>query len=292
MSFAFAYAALNGTALVGVRNAGLDRREVIIPGSADGALHQTTAAAMRAAPRASFSTLAMRDLAGVLTLNGAVPYCALNGTTGFKAVALKVGTVPGYDSGANHVSRIIASGLLVVDGISWSAGSPAEMACSVFGLSADGTTDPVASAINAALPTLPSLQEQLGLSAIALNSVAMTRVRNLQVSIGHQVENSGPICYAGDLPFPTQLTMPGVAGATEITASFDQSGFADTIGNGTLALQFRVATHNSIGLGATGINVTLATCMAREMQLDRDTRRVEVRATWNGSTNPITIAVV
>jgi hypothetical protein len=292
MTFAVAYAALNGTALVGVQGAGLDRRETIIPGSADGALHQTTAAAMRAAPRATFMSLAMRDLCGALTLTGAVPYVSLNGTTGFKAIALKQGTVPGYDSGANHVSRIMASGLLVVDGISWSSGQPASMAVSVFGLSADGTTDPVASATNAALPTLPTLQEQLGLSAITLNSVAMTRVRNLQVSIAHQVENSNPICYAGDLPYPTQLAMPGVAGATEITASFDQSGFADTIGNGTLALQFRVANHNSIGLGATGINVTLATCMAREVQLDRDTRRVEVRATWNGTTNPITLAVV
>jgi hypothetical protein len=55
MSFAFAYAALNGTSLVGVRNASLDRREVIIPGAADGALHQTTAAAMPQDPETSQS---------------------------------------------------------------------------------------------------------------------------------------------------------------------------------------------------------------------------------------------
>ena len=53
---------------------------------------------------------------------------------------------------------------------------------------------------------------------------------------------------------------------------------------------FAVLNHNGVGLSASVATITLATSVARETQLDRETRRIELRATWNGSTNPISVA--
>jgi hypothetical protein len=287
-TFNFNLVQINGTSLTGVRSSGLDRRESQAVAATDGTLHQTSAPILRTAPRAGFSTLAVRALIGILT-NGNVPYLALNGSTGWRGIALKIGTTPAYDAGTAHIARTMASGMVLLDGITWSPGQPAEAAVSVFGLSADGTTDPVASA-TIALPTLPTAQEQCVLTTLTVNGQAITRVQSLSISIGHQVENSADLCYLNGLPYPTQLQQPGVGGATEITCQIDTRDFAVAVANGTVVATFAVLNHNGVGTSASVATITLAATVARETQLDRETRRIEIRATWNGTTNPISVA--
>ncbi len=288
MSFLFSIVKINGSIYAGVKSSSFDRREQQLPGAADGTVHVTTSPVVHSAPRAGFSLLGFRTLFAALTA-GQVPYLALDGSNGWAGIALKRGTTPGWDSGSTHIERKMARGMLLLDGVTWQPGQPAEAACSVFGLSSDGSADPVASA-SVALPTLPTLQEQLGLSTLTVNGVSLTKVMNLQIGIAHQVENNAADCYLCDLPHPTALQMPGAGGAAEITASIDTKDFDATIANGNLVATFKVLNHNGVGLSANTAVVTIATAVARETQIDRDTRRIELRGTWNGSTNPITLA--
>jgi hypothetical protein len=284
---------LNGSVLSGIKSAGLDRRETHVTLDADGALHQTGDAVIRAAPTARFTTSAARALVALLNPQAghALPYLALDAANGIELVQAKVDdAAPGYKTGTVHGSRKMVRGQLMIDSLRWQSGGTLEASATVFGLSADGTTDPVAVS-TIALPALPVATEQLVLSAITLNGVSIPKVRSVEITYGHKTENNAAECYLASLPYPTMLMQAGVAGPSEITFAIELLDFGATIGNGVLSCTFTALTNLGVGLGTNTLTALVNGSIARDEGLDGSNgtpgaRRITGRGTFDGTTKP------
>lgn len=297
-AFAFNLVRLNNTGnnlLKGIRQPDFQRREKYAPLETDGTLYQTSRPVIRAAPIASFSTVAMRTLVSSLTSAAGIPYQLLDGTNGCELIAGKINpSGPGYEAGSVHARRRYLNGLLMIKGISWRPGDVAEMAAEAFFTAAAGSTDPLtADAI--ALPTIPVGTEQLVLSSITMpgGTISATRVMGYDLSINHQVENNDEsICYNTGLPFPLILKQPGVGGTAEIGLSLEVLDLTGTLANGNVSATFTQLTHNGVGLAATGITVALGNCQIREAGISGKpgARKLDIFPTWDGTTQALTLA--
>lgn len=292
----FTIAAINGTTQLGLRSGSLDyRRQESVLGQ-DGSLHQTSSAVIRTAPVARLSTVAMRTLFTTLGTGDEVPFVALNGSTGlvlYGGVILTTG--PGYAAAGNHKSFTALNGLVFLESIRWSTGSVAEAEFGVYIRSTAGGTDPVTVSNAATLPTISNNTEQLVLSAATLNSVSLTRVNSVDISISHRAENNADECYQLGLPHPVLITEAGPAGQTEIMVTLETTDLTATIGSGQLVLTFTALTALGVGLGSNTATVTVNGVLALDESFSGDNggparRRVQIRGTWDGSNKPLTIA--
>lgn len=295
-AFNFSLAALNGTTLVGLRSASLDRRESQSPIGTDGTLHQTGNGVIRAAPMAQLTTIAVRSLFGVLGTGDEVPFVALNGSTGLVMYGPKINASgPGYDSGSTHKTCTALNGMMLLDRVSWSPGQVAEASASVYITSTAGGTDPI-TVSTAAMPTLPVNTEQMVLSTCTINGTAVSRVASLEVSIGHRAENNDEgVCYNQGLPYPVLLTQAGVAGQTEISATIDTLDLTTAFANGTVVIAFTAISALGVGLGSNTATITINGVLAREQTINGENgaparRQLLIRGTFDGTNKPLTIA--
>ncbi len=282
---------INGTTITGIKGHTLDRREKFASLGSDGNLHRTFVSLKRAAPMVGFSTVAVKTLLSVLT-NADAPMAAITANADL-IYAAQASAAPGY-AGGGHIGRRIAAGHVYLDKLSWSAaGEGLEAAASIFALSSDGTTDPIASFV----PTLaaPTSVEVYALTSATAGGQSLTSMVSAEVNISHKGENNDETnCFSLDLPYPTLMRVAGAGGPIEISGSLetlDQS--VSPSATGTIVLVFTVRAFGAV-TGASTITVTIAGAMIRETTRPAThgspaTRRFEFLARYDGTTKPITI---
>jgi hypothetical protein len=258
MSYGRAYTSINGTAIKSCRSRGVDRRIRAFSAGLDGTLHQTMHNAIRTAPLTTFQTLDLGALLGVLT-NVESPMVALNGSTGLNMVWPKGNSAaPGDASGSVHRSEIMASGACYLDGISWTPGDAAEAACSVFGLNALGTTDPVVTSNTAALPTAVYPDIAYVLTAFTVNSVSITELARFDLRLAHGAKNDDEAhCYLHGKPHPTSVLHPGAGGQIAMELNFETGDLGATVGLGNIVATFTPLAPGAVGTGGTAKTLTM-----------------------------------
>lgn len=258
MSYGRAYTSINGTAIKSCRSRGVDRRIRAFSAGLDGTLHQTMHNGIRAAPITTFQTLDMGALLALLT-NAETPMVALNGTTGLNMVWPKGNSAaPGDAAGSVHRSEIMAGGSVYLDGISWSPGDAAEAACTALGINAAGTTDPVATAQNAALPTAVYPDAAYVLTAFTVNSVSITELARFDLRLAHGAKNDDEAhCYLHGKPFPTSILHPGAGGQIAMELGFETGDLGATVGLGNIVATFTPLAAGAIGTSGTAKTLTM-----------------------------------
>lgn len=292
----FTLAALNGTTLTGLRSMTYDERtQESILGS-DGSLHQTNAAIIRAAPMARGTTVSVRTLFSTLGTGDEVPFVALNGSTGLVLYGGVINTAaPGYAGSGSHRSITGLNGTVFLESVRWSAGQAAEADFVTYFKTSSGGTSPVTKATNASLPTIPAASEQLVLTACTLNSVSLTSLLSVDVTVNPGAENNSDECYSLGLPYPVLVTQAGAGGQTEVTATIETTALVATVGSGDLVLTFTAMNALGTGVGSGTATVTINGVLARDEVIQGDNgaparRRIQIRGTYDGNNAPITIA--
>jgi hypothetical protein len=239
----------------------------------------------------------MRSLFSVLN-GSALPFVALNGSTGLVMYGGQLLTTgPGYQGNGNHLSLTALNGQVFLSSVTWSPGSVAKATADCYFRSTAGGTDPVTAASNANLPTLSVNTEQLVLSALTLGGSSVTRVANLSININHQCENNDEaICYNTGLPHPILLKEAGVGGQTEISATVETLDLTTSFSAGSLVATFTALSNTGVGLASNTATITLSNCVVRTRDIPGQqggpgVRAMDIRATYDGITQPVTVAV-
>ena len=280
---------IDSTVLSGIKSYSFDRRERMLDAQTDGTLHQTFHAAKRAAPKVDFSTVAVESLMGLLTGSLDAPMKNIATAADF-IFALQASATPGY--GGTHRGIRLTKGHIYLTGLKWAPGGDGlEAACSAFGLSADGTTDPV----TLITPTLPVVTpaEVFTLTSLTLGGQTVTKCQNLDIGIDPKGENNvEDVCYDLGLPFPKEMAVAGAAGPIEVSATvelLDQAVAPTT--SGTL-----VAVFTQFAFGATlAVNTLTVTINAAQIREESRTagrpssRRFKVLGRHDGTNRPLTI---
>ena len=280
---------IDSTVLTGIKSYNFDRRERTLSADTDGTLHRTFHAVKRAAPKVDFSTVAVESLIALLTGSLDAPMREIASAVDF-AFAQQATAGPGY--GGTHRGVRLAKGHVYLTGLKWSPGGDGlEAACSVFGLSADGTTDPVA----LITPTLPVVtpSEVFTLTSLTLGGQPVTKCQNLDFTIDPKAENNvEDVCYDLGLPFPKLMAVAGAAGPIEVDAMVEtlDQGVAPA-STGTLVAVF---TQYAFGgtLAVNTVTVTINASMIREETRvggRPSARRFKVFARHDGTNRPLTI---
>lgn len=297
MSFAFNTVRLNGSLLGGITSPSFDRREQQNRRGDDGQIHQTAASVIRAAPMASFETVAARALAVILGTGDEVPFVALDGTNGLELLGLKANTAgPGYASGSVHARRKGAVGQLFLGGLSWSPANELRARANAYFVSSDGTTDPCPADTTTA-PTIPVNTERLVLSTLTLAGDAVTACSSFDLTIDHKAENNiEPLCFDKGLPYPKAVHSAGINGPSDIALSLDVLDMTTAFtATGTVVAVFTALNHLGVGIASNTLTVTLANCTIREETGQGSegggagSRRIVCRPTYNGSTLPLAL---
>lgn len=290
-AFAFNAVKLNNAFLKGIRQPDFQVREKQVVSDTDGSIWQTSAPVIRAAPMAKFDTVAVKALFALMGTSSFPPFVALDGTNGLELLGLKINpTGPGYDATAVHASRKCLNGLLMLSGLSWKPGEVLSASVDAYLLATAGGTNPVV-ASTVALPSIPVNTEQLVLSSIS--GIPSTRIAAWDVAIAHQVENNDEqVCYNHGLPYPVLAKQPGTGGAVEIILTVETTDLTTAVTNGAVTSTFGVLNHNGVGLAAGTATVVLNNPQIREESIGSKPamRKITIRATWDGTTQPITIA--
>lgn len=281
---------IDATVLSGIKAYSLDRRERMLAADTDGTLHQTFHAAKRGAPKVDFSTVAVESLMGILTGSLDAPMKNIATAADF-LFALQASATPGY--GGTHRGIRLSKGHIYLVGLKWSPSADGlEAACSAFGLSADGTTDPV----TLITPTLPVVTpvEVFTLTSLTLGGVAVTKCQSLDIGIDPKAENNvEDVCYDLGLPFPKEMAVAGAAGPIEVSATvetLDQAAAPATSGSLIAVFtQFAFGGH----LAANTMTVTINAGQIREESRTGGRpsgRRFKILGRHDGTNRPITIS--
>jgi hypothetical protein len=290
---AFNLVYINGTAIGGVSSPDYDRREEQKVLGHDGQPLQTGSSVANAFPKASFSTVAARAMLGIVSLSAILPWVVLNGSTGMQMYGLIPNTSgPGY---ASATLLQAALGEVYLKGLSWSIGEVVKVEVEAFFLAASpGSSDPVVQS-GVSTPTLPVNFEQLALASIVFGSTTMLNPTSLTLAITHKAENNAKdmCCNAGQ-PFPIVSIKAGVGGQGEILLDVETADLT-TVYSGTVVATFDTLNSLGVGLGTTGLTMTMASTITRVQNIkgadgNVAKRSIQVRATWNGTTNPLTFA--
>lgn len=295
-AFAFNQVKLNGSLLGGCSAPNYDRREVERMLANDSTLHQTGGAIIRAAPKVSFGTVAMRALFVVLGTGDEIPYVALDGVNGCELIGAKANTAgPGYLGTSTHASRKMISGDCYLSRVSWSPGDVARAEVEIFPISSGGSTDPVVAAA-VALPTLAQNTEQMVLSSLALGAFSPTDIASFDIQFTHQGENNDEeICFSLGLPFPVLTKRAGTGGVTEVVMTVEVLDLTTAVANGTCTAVFTSLNVLGIGVSTPTATITLNNCIIREKTImgadGRPAKRqITAHATYDGANKPATIA--
>lgn len=297
MSFAFNVVRFNNTLVAGVQAPTFERREEFLEAGNDAQMHLTTSVVSRAAPKASWSMLAIRALATLLGTGDEVPYVAMDGTNGLELIGAKRNTDGvGYLTGTVHPRRRGVAGILALAGVSWARRQAAVARVDAYWQAvAGGATDPITADLTT-LPTLSLNTEQLGLTSFLVGATDLTvKIASFDIAVDHRVENNvDPTSFTAAQPFPTQVVGPGVNGRSRVAVTFETEELDTAVANGAIVIQLKVYTHLGVGFGATGVTLTLNSPIVREVALageDGSTgkRRFQAIGTFDGTNRPLTI---
>ncbi len=199
---------------------------------------------------------------------------------------------PGYSASSVHVTKTGLNGVVVMESVKWGLGQAAEMSLRALFKSTDGTTDPITTATNVALPTQSTNTEAFTLSAMTLNGSTVDSCESVELTVDHKFDQS----FSTGLPYPLDIFGAGPNGRASIRLNADirDVGFAE--GSGAVSLVFTNLANGGT-LGANTVTLTLTGGWALEENITGGnsgamTKRMVVRPYYNGSTKPLTWAVV
>lgn len=284
---------LDGTTLTGCKGFSVAQRERHTSLGTDGTVHQTFHAAARKAPKVDFTTVAVKQLLAALTTSLEVPMKTIATAVDFN-FSRQDDAKPGKNA-TGHTGSRITSGHVYANAFRWAPGGDGlEASVEVFGLSANGTTDP----ITGITPTLvtPTPAEVFTLTSLNLGGQSITKCSSLELAIAHQGENNDEsLCYNLGLPMPTMMRVAGASGPVEISASIEtlDQVVAPTT-SGTLVAVFTALAFGGT-LGSATVTLTLNAAMIREdtkaaQQGSPGTRRFAIKARHDGTNRPLTWA--
>lgn len=286
---------INGTALAAITEVRYDRRLDIVALGSDGTAHTTYRGIRKCRPLVEFTTLHAKELAALVVGSTDCPMVALNGTTGLNFVGAKMSTTaPGYNASAVHQSYVAARGQVFLNSLRWQANGNLECGCQAFLISADGTTDPVVEASNAALPTQGLASGPFVLYSLTLGGTALTEVASVDLQIDHRAENNiDDQCFSCGLPYPTAVAQAGPNGPIDMTLTVEIPDLGSTVSTAAVSVVFKRVTQGGV-IGTDSVTLALAACMiqAEERRLTQGNaamRRYVCRPRYDNSTKPLTI---
>ena len=287
-----------GTVLGGISAPDYNRREKQAPLGSDNLPLQSGSSVIQAAPKFSFSTIAVRALNASIGAYAWLPFLALDNANGIKFIGLIPATNgPGWAVGTVHPQRAALNGDLYIKGLKWSIGDvlKADVEVFPFAIAGAGATDPTTNTLIAA-PTLPINTEQLTLDTATIGGVAVNNVTDTDISIDHKGENNDPpVTHNSGLPYPVATQKAGLGGAAEILLTITTTDLVTVFANGAAVLTFNVLNALGVGQAATGLTVTFNGTIVRDSDLKGDVgtpgkRQILIRGTYNGTTLPMTMA--
>jgi hypothetical protein len=269
----------------------LQRRQTRRRSASSGALHHTAGFIIRTAPRIDVSSRALGQILALLNGSLEAPMLALDGTNGAVAIAPQLAAAqPGWMAGTTGTQWQLARGEVYATRIAWSHGDPdAVVDLSIFGVSSDGSADPVAESHATAAPAHGQDDEAWTLTACTLNGVALTP-ESLTISIDARAENTAQDCYTAGLIHPVVVTKAGVAGPIMITAEIETLLVQATLGTGPLVCTFTQRAQGGLLTGTTKV-LTLNGGMIGDEGLGGQplARRISYEARHDGTNRPLTI---
>jgi hypothetical protein len=189
------------------------------------------------------------------------------------------------------VSKTALNGVVVMESVKWSLGQAAEMSCRGLFTSTNGTTDPVTTATNNALPTQSVNTEAFTLSALTLNGSAVDSCESVELTVDHKFDQD----FSTGLPYPLDVNGAGAKGRASIRLVADIRDVAATEGTGSVSLVFTNLANGGT-LGANTVTFTLNGPWALEDSISGGnsaamSKRITVRPSLAGATKPLTWAV-
>ena len=232
-----------GSPILGITKSSHDPRNVVENHANSGSTHIRLSVIKKTAPIITFSTYAINSLLGILapsacdtpsvnlTSNGCEKYSLKNKSDG-----------PGIDS-TGHGKVSLAKGQAYLDKLSWAEGGYCSADVTVLGLSADGTTHPLAetTVATASLPSIAGGEELYSLVSATQGGTAIDGLSSLEVNFGHKAVNDKEGvggCYTYGLPHPTRILAAPANGPIEISGSFETSDIGLSIPSSALTLAF------------------------------------------------------
>lgn len=279
-----------GTPLYGITKQSYDPRVTKKDYANSGSVHTRLSSFVRYAPIMKFSTMSVQTLLGTGYLeNLNTPMDELDGSNG---LLLTLGRVkddaPGYDSTAHRTLKM-ASGQIYLDSLNWSGGAEGLTAdCTAYGISSDGTTDPVTPASSNSIPS-DGADTPWQLTGATIAGVACDSIQSFSATFAHGAENNAEGSYTLGLPFPVRVVPPGAGGAILISGELDIMDQALSLANsGAIVLTFQ---QNQLGGGFTGTQVlTFSGCAIEVAPMDAGqgvaTRKVKFTCTYVPTTYP------
>lgn len=283
-------ATLNGTVLLNVTDVKINRREKTAVVDQNGNLHASFATIRQASPSIDFTCGDLKSLLVTKLNNADLPMVA-HATGGLVVIAPLGNTAaPGFITGA--LQAALATGQTFCNGISWSVGNAAMAACTGYGTSADGTTDPLVVSAPAS-PAQTARGTEYTLQSLTVGGVSITDCTNFDLQIGNKATNDAPGCFLNGLPFPTSVRSAGGMGATEITGTITFLDLTTAFANGTIVAVFAEKADGAPGVTANTVTVTLNTSLVMAQDRSGGTpsqRTIRFIATHDGTNRPLTIA--
>lgn len=285
---------LNNTTYIGVRGYMFDRKRQFHSAGYDGNVLETHHSIIQTKNDAEITTLAMKTMISALGTSGTsqFPFLALDGVNGAVLYgAAAAANAPGYNASAVHTTKTCLNGVVVMEGVKWTLGQPAEMSLRTLFTATSGSTDPIVTATNAALPADSSNSEAFTLSALTVNGVSLTTVESLEISVAHKWEHD----FTTGLPFPTTLRPAGANGQAEIRMNVSVRDVSLAEGTGSVSAVFTSLAQGGT-LGASTVTFTFQGNYAAEEQMQGQhaspmTKSMVVRPRWDGVNLPLLWAV-
>lgn len=286
---------INGAAtpLYGITKQSYDPRVTKKDYGNSGSVHTRLSSFIRYAPIMKFSTMSVATLLGTGYLtNVNTPMDDLDGTNGLLLTLGRVSsTAPGYEATAHQTLRM-ASGQVYLDSLNWSGGAEGLTAdCTAYGISADGTTDPVAPASSGTLPT-DGAETPWQLTGATIAGVACDSVQSFSATFSHGAENNAEGSYTLGLPFPVRVVPAGAGGSILISGELDIMDQAFSLPNsGAIVLTFQQSQLGAGFSSGAGTQVlTFSGCAIEVAPMDAGqgvaTRKVKFTCTYVPSTYP------
>jgi hypothetical protein len=194
-----------------------------------GSTHIRTATIEKSAPIINFSTYSVASLLAILN-NLDCPCVNLTGAGLVKYSIRGNPNGPGLDS-TGHGKAAMATGQAYLNKLSWGIDSYLQADVTAYGVSADGTTNPLVESTiaTAFLPVLPEEELLTLVSATYGGTDFLPGLQSLEVNFDHKAKNDDNTCYTGGLPHPTRIVTAGVGGPIEITGSFETNDLSLSI---------------------------------------------------------------
>ncbi len=257
-----------------IQSFGLDPglAEMILGG--DGSVYNTFVAVARQAPRASFSTTALKTALDKVPTTG-LKINSDNIVEMFLQAADEGGT---RKTGANHTKMAINEGLLVPRTLNAPDGSPATLSLEAVA-TFDGTNDPVTITTGQSLVGSPSVSEIWTCGPVSINGSALTSVQSIDIDFGLMEMVLG----SDGLVWPTYASIAKIQPIITITCldanAINTFGLTGTAQGATDSLLF--LTHCSEG----GMRVANAT--ATHIRFTIDEGRISVRSVGGSDGEPL-----